>query len=96
MQSTMWVTTSMLLASAGWAAPATVEQVVVFSDRAEVTRRASARCQDDVAAVAFAGLPAELDERTLRAEASGKAQALGVSSRVVPRKAPEILAWIKP
>jgi uncharacterized protein (TIGR02231 family) len=84
MQKTMWVTTCMLLTSASWAAPSTVEQVVVFSDRAEVTRRASARCQGDVAAVAFAGLPAELDERTLRAEAAGKARALGVSSRVVP------------
>lgn len=61
-----------------------VEQVVVFADRAEVTRRGSARCQNDVAAVAFPGLPAALDVRTLRAQGSDKASAIGVTSRVVP------------
>ncbi|MFH1807374.1 MAG: mucoidy inhibitor MuiA family protein [Pseudomonadota bacterium] len=66
------------------AASSRVEQVVVFADRAEVTRRSSAPCQGDVASVAFPGLPSELDVRTLRASAAGKAEALGVTSRVHP------------
>jgi hypothetical protein len=48
----------MLVSSSSTAAPAAprpdrVERVVVFSDRAEVTRTAVARCDGGVAAVVF-------------------------------------------
>ncbi len=62
-----------------------VHQVVVFADRAEVTRALTVSCPGGGEVDAeFARLPRGLDERTLRAEARGKAKALGVKSRVIP------------
>ena len=78
------------LAAAAPARAATpVDRVVVFSDRAEVTRLGTASCQGDKATLTFSPLPLSLDERTLRAEASGEAVALGVTARVVPREEPD-------
>ncbi len=64
--------------------PAPVDSVVVFADRAEVTRVAPATCRQGSAKVTFPLLPVSLDERTLRADASGRAEVIGTSSRVVP------------
>jgi len=64
--------------------PAPVDSVVVFADRAEVTRVATATCKAGSAKVTFPALPTTLDERTLRADASGRAEVIGTSSRVVP------------
>lgn len=64
--------------------PAPVDSVVVFADRAEVTRVAPAACKAGSAKVTFPLLPTTLDERTLRAGASGRAEVIGTSSRVVP------------
>jgi uncharacterized protein (TIGR02231 family) len=76
-----------LTISAGLAAAETtppVDRVVVFADRAEVTRISKASCSAGKAEVVFSMLPMSLDERTLRAEASGKAKSIGVSSQVIP------------
>ncbi len=64
-------------------APTPVEQVVVFSDRAEVTRKASARCSGGTQEVTFAGLPTTMDARTLRATANRPAVVEGLTHRVV-------------
>lgn len=60
-----------------------IERVVVFADRAEVTRVGTARCTQGKGDVAFTGLPTSLDERTLRAEAAGRAEAIGLTRRTV-------------
>jgi uncharacterized protein (TIGR02231 family) len=57
-----------------------IDRVVVFADRAEVTRTAPARCVDGTAAVAFPNLPDAIDPRTLRGEADNGAEAVGVST----------------
>jgi uncharacterized protein (TIGR02231 family) len=67
--------------------PAPIERVVVFSDRAEVTRTVEAACSGDKVEVEFPMLPVALDLRTLRAEAGGKAKAMGVVSEVGPVEA---------
>ncbi|HOX46245.1 MAG TPA: mucoidy inhibitor MuiA family protein [Myxococcota bacterium] len=61
-----------------------IEKVVVFADRADVTRSTAATCQAGRAEVVFSGLPTGIDQRTLRADASGKAKAIGTTSRLVP------------
>ncbi|MBW2735609.1 MAG: mucoidy inhibitor MuiA family protein, partial [Deltaproteobacteria bacterium] len=53
-----------------------VSQVVVYGDRAQVTRVTPASCQKGLAK--FSGLPSTLDTNTLRASAKG-AQVLGVT-----------------
>lgn len=68
---------------AGVAHAADVERVVVFADRAEVTRKATAKCSGGSAAVEFDGLPDAIDGRTLRGEADGDAVFVGVSTRSV-------------
>lgn len=73
--------TALLLQTTAAATP--VEQVVVFSDRAEVTRKANAACAGKSQRVTFSGLPTTMDVRTLRAEAAGRASVDGVTSRVV-------------
>jgi hypothetical protein len=60
-----------------------IVRVIVFSDRAEVTRAAKADCRQNAAEVTFS-LPPSLDERTLRAEAGGRAKVLGTTTRLVP------------
>lgn len=60
---------------------ADVERVVVFADRAEVTRKEVAKCKDGAAVVEFDGLPDAIDERTLRGEADGDAIFVGVSTK---------------
>ena len=78
---------TVLVSSTSTAAPAAprpdrVERVVVFSDRAEVTRTAVARCDGGVAAVVFSPLPDSIDPRTLRGEASGDAVPVGVATTI--------------
>jgi len=74
---------ALLLATSAVAAESQVVQVVVYADRAEVTREASSPCADGQAAVPFPGLPRDLDARTLRADARAPAKAVGVSHRLV-------------
>jgi uncharacterized protein (TIGR02231 family) len=57
-----------------------VDRVVVFADRAEVTRVAPARCTNGTASVLFASLPDAIDLRTLRGEADGDAVFVGVTT----------------
>ncbi|RME21214.1 MAG: mucoidy inhibitor MuiA family protein [Deltaproteobacteria bacterium] len=60
-----------------------VDRVVVFADRAEVTRVTEAKCSAGKAKAVFKMLPVGIDVRTLRAEAAGSARALGTSFRKV-------------
>jgi uncharacterized protein (TIGR02231 family) len=62
-----------------------IDRVVVYSDRAEVTRAAEAACQNGRASIALPLLPASIDERTLRATATGRAVIGSAKSRLVPR-----------
>jgi uncharacterized protein (TIGR02231 family) len=87
--SERWIALALLLASPpAWAgeerSDQRIDRVVVFADRAEVTRVRVASCSDGKGEVEFSMLPSSIDERTLRAEASGRARAIGASSRVVP------------
>jgi uncharacterized protein (TIGR02231 family) len=79
-----------LLAGAGLPARAraaesggAVDSVVVFPDRARVTRAAAARCVSGTASASFARLPTSLDVRTLRGEVREAADVVGVASEVV-------------
>lgn len=60
-----------------------VSNVVVFADRAEVTRQMQSACKDGHSTANFSHLPSSLVLRSLRGEASGAAKVIGVSSRVV-------------
>ncbi|MBM4321816.1 MAG: mucoidy inhibitor MuiA family protein, partial [Deltaproteobacteria bacterium] len=73
-------------ALAAAAAPAIppIRKVVVYADRAEVTRRGPALCAEGKAELAFPGLPTAVDVRTLRSEATGRARAIGTTHRIVP------------
>lgn len=66
--------------SAGEVPP--VDRVTVYADRAEVTRATRVDCRGGSVDVTFGGLPTSLDERTLRAQAGGRARAIGLTSRV--------------
>jgi uncharacterized protein (TIGR02231 family) len=56
-----------------------IDAVVVFADRAKVTRVTSADCTNGVANAVFEPLPISLDVRTLRGDAKG-GTAIGVAS----------------
>ncbi|MFW6369340.1 MAG: mucoidy inhibitor MuiA family protein [Myxococcota bacterium] len=71
------------------AADAPIDRVTVFSDRAEVTRQATAACRGrETVNLTFPLLPARLDVRTLRAEASAPARTIGVVSRLTTLEQP--------
>jgi uncharacterized protein (TIGR02231 family) len=55
-----------------------VDSVVVFVDRARVTRIGAGACEKGRAKVTFARLPASLDTRTLRGEVQDAAEVVGV------------------
>ncbi len=59
-----------------------VDRVVVFSDRAEVVRKASAACKNGRAEVELIGLPLSLDARTFQAQTKTGNKVLGISTRV--------------
>ncbi len=61
-------------------APVVIERVVVFADRAEVTRVLTAHCEGGAAAAVFGALPEAIDPRTLRGDVDGDATAVGVST----------------
>jgi uncharacterized protein (TIGR02231 family) len=60
-----------------------VDAVVVFSDRARVTRTRAARCEHGRAAALFEGLPDALDARTLRGEVREAADVIGLGTERV-------------
>lgn len=82
------ISTLMLLGSgSALAAPPPIDRVVVFGDRAQVTRIKTVDCAGGNARAEFFPLPESLDERTVRAEASGKALAVGTSLSKRPLEA---------
>lgn len=72
-----------------------IERVIVYGDRAQVTRQTTVRCAGGEAKARFGPLPQALVERTLRASARGKATAVGVVARKV-ENAPEDDARLAP
>jgi hypothetical protein len=60
-----------------------VDSVVVFVDRARVTRVGAAACESGRAKVTFTHLPAALDTRTLRGEVHDAAEVIGVVTEQV-------------
>lgn len=76
------VTTLLVHALPAAAAEGEITAVTVYSDRAEITRSLTAKCDGSGrSAITFPALPTTLDVRTLRAEASGRARTIGVSNR---------------
>jgi uncharacterized protein (TIGR02231 family) len=65
------------------AADGDVDSVVVFPDRARVTRAAGATCEQGTARATFARMPGTLDARTLRADVREAAEVIGLGSDVV-------------
>ncbi len=65
---------------------ALISQVTVFSDRAQITRRAAVQLEGGAQELVIAGLPAALDENSLRASGSGTVavKILGVESKLRP------------
>lgn len=61
--------------------PDPIERVVVYGDRAQVTRKASVACTGGEATATFYPLPMTLQSRTLRASAAGAATAVGHTAR---------------
>lgn len=55
-----------------------IQQVVVFADRAEITRSSQATCSNGLAEVAFSGLPITTDIRTIRADSQKGTSVVGV------------------
>lgn len=60
-----------------------IDRVVVYGDRAQITRKTTVRCEKGEARARFGPLPRGLVERTLRGDAAGGATAVGVVSRLV-------------
>jgi uncharacterized protein (TIGR02231 family) len=60
-----------------------IDAVVVFADRAKVTRLRAARCEHGVAQARFDRLASTLDPRTLRGDVVGEGEVIGLASDVV-------------
>lgn len=60
-----------------------IDRVVVYGDRAQITRKTTVRCEQGEARARFGPLPRRLVERTLRGDAAGGATAVGVVSRII-------------
>jgi uncharacterized protein (TIGR02231 family) len=60
-----------------------IDSVVVFADRARVTRTRPARCEQGKARALFDRLPPALDARTLRGDVREPAEVIGVTSDAV-------------
>jgi uncharacterized protein (TIGR02231 family) len=66
--------------------PDKIDSVVVFADRARVTRARAVPCEKGTARAAFDRLPAMLDVRTLRGEVREAADVIGLASEQVNEK----------
>jgi uncharacterized protein (TIGR02231 family) len=60
-----------------------IDSVVVFADRARVTRARTVHCEKGTARATFERLPAALDTRTLRGEVREAAEVIGLASEQV-------------
>ena len=80
---TTLVLVSALTPGVARAASGEIESVLVFADRARVTRARAVACEKGTARAAFERLPAALDVRTLRGEVREAAEVVGVSGEQV-------------
>ena len=64
----------------------TIDQVILFADRAEITRTLPYKCarKGEGIGVIFDDLPSTIDRRTLRGAVNGRAQVIGVSNNTRP------------
>lgn len=83
MTGSLLVATAAMPVAARAAATGSIDSVVVFADRARVTRTRTARCEQGAARAVFERLPAALDTRTLRGEAHGQTEVIGLASELV-------------
>ena len=65
------------------AASTPIDEVVLLPDRAEIIRKGGAPCANGTTEVIFDDLPISLDARTLRAEAEGRTEVLGLRYEIV-------------
>jgi uncharacterized protein (TIGR02231 family) len=65
-----------------------IDSVVVFPDRARVTRVITVPCAQGTARAMFTRLPATLDARTLRGEVREQAEVIGLGSEVINEEQP--------
>jgi uncharacterized protein (TIGR02231 family) len=70
-------------APAARAAAGDIDSVVLFADRARVTRVRPARCEQGKAQAVFDRLPSALEARTLRGDVRERAEVIGVASDLV-------------
>lgn len=56
----------------------TIDSVLVFTDRAEVTRKSTGQCINGSSTITFANLPYTTDIKTLRADTKGSSKVIGV------------------
>jgi uncharacterized protein (TIGR02231 family) len=77
------VATTLAPVAARAAANGEIESVVVFADRARVTRARTVACEKGTARAVFDRLPAALDVRTLRGEVREAAEVIGLAGEQV-------------
>lgn len=77
--------TSILIGTLLSATPARIERVVVYADRAEVSRVTRVKCAAGAAVAVFENLPERLDRRTLRGSTRGGGQTIGTTASMVER-----------
>ena len=78
--------------------PPPVKRVVVYPDRALVTRAVDVACGTGLAAASFRGLPLELDPSTLRAAVQGAAdqvEAVSLNARVLAEAQTELMRTLE-
>ncbi len=56
----------------------TIDAVLVFTDRAEITRKSNGQCTNGSSSIVFTNLPYTTDIKTLRAESNGSSKVIGV------------------
>ena len=61
----------------------TIDSVLVFTDRAEITRTGSATCSNGNAELTFENLPISTDTKTLRSEMLSKGTVIGVRHKTI-------------
>ncbi len=66
-----------------WTFADTIDSVLVFTDRAEITRQGTAKCSNNTAEITFTQLPFSTDTKTLRSEILSDGSIVGVRHRTV-------------
>ena len=73
----------LLITLLNWTYADTIDSVLVFTDRAEITRQNTAPCSNNTAEFTFTKLPSTTDTKTLRSEMLSDGSIVGVRHRTV-------------